>query len=241
MDSTTCRPDISEDLLDAHETDEEQFPDYVSADTQPDDVPQNQERDVSWDPSLETPHPASIDLLTYCGEFCVLSGSAELLSTTVTRLESRVPAPYRFVSHEFGSAKELATYLSKWRKSSVTGVFRPLLPVLLELLSVAGGVTKIEDYSEGTVGGERRFSSICDSKAIKEYTKDLNSTRNVLVFDLYIDGHILSNSGSQSANNIRVRLSNVKSGSRQLVEVGIATFLDQTRDKRGPTHMKMRG
>ena len=106
-----------------------------------------------------------------------------------------------------------------------TGAYRASLNLLLRELDKAGGLPSIVPFSETKSGNRRAYTSATDSNAMKMYTESNSTNAKILGVDIYCDGKILSSSGTQSANTVRIRFSNIRARSNKWHDVGIAPIL----------------
>ena len=154
-------------------------------------------------------------------------------------LESSNPETCRKITLQFDKDDQFATYLDMarkhtvriegWRRSVIhsrhgvnrTGVFRPVFDLMLQEIKTAGGMDAVLPFEEDYTVGVRRFSAPWNSGAMEDYHKTVSSDSKILMIDLYSDGTTLSSSGTQSANNMRVRFANLKGRTDVWHEVGI--------------------
>ena len=71
-------------------------------------------------------------------------------------------------------------------------------------------------------------TSPIDSDALSEMQACSTLDLAVLAFELYVDGATLSESGANSANLVRIRLTNLKGRAHNWLDVGIALVLLDT-------------
>ena len=66
------------------------------------------------------------------------------------------------------------------------------------------------------------FSSPIDSESMKSYYNSLPDGSKIAAFDLHTDGTLVSSSGSQSVNTIRIRMADIRGRSTTCHEIGLA-------------------
>lgn len=98
-------------------------------------------------------------------------------------------------------------------------------------------------FRENQKYGHRSFSNVLDSDAMKIYFDSVNHETNIVGFDIFADGTLLSSSGSQSLCPIRIRFANIRGTSTTCHEVGIAPMLQSgayfSQDKRRQIRLEL--
>ncbi|KAI0558896.1 Zinc finger C2H2-type domain containing protein [Gracilaria domingensis] len=187
------------------------------------------------------------DLLNHCTNNQMSSGEIASEWDLVSSLELRVPQQFRFVTNQFPTAVLFCNLVEKARKAAVvregwqgtkissplgdnyTGVFRSAFDLMMNELKAAGGSSALQSFTLSHDHLRQRvFSAPWDSNAMMRYHLQHRDQRNarVVLIDLYCDGTTLSKSGSQSANTMRVRFSNIRGRSTEWHEIGIAPCID---------------
>lgn len=146
----------------------------------------------------------------------------------------------------FGKGADFATYLNGRRRQLVidggwktarietdlgcnkTGVFRNVLGLLRTTLKSQGGSGSILDFQMRTAHSsmERVFLSPWNAEVMRQYTNEIDGNSKVILVDLFSDGTCLSNSGTQSANLMRIRFSNILGKTKEWHEIGITPVPD---------------
>ena len=184
------------------------------------------------------------ECLRYCTENQYSVPEAEKLFGLLTLVEGSNPMPQRPMLNQFGTATRFSKYLANVRRQTVhqegwrtavikstiktnrTGVFRPVLDLLLSKITESGGASAVIPFCEEHKHDQRVFSAPWNSEHMGEYARELGEKGLVVLVDLYSDSTTLSSSGTQSANNMRVRFSNVRGITNTWFEVGIVPTLD---------------
>lgn len=112
-------------------------------------------------------------MLEYCTENQMMLGEAKSLIFFITKLEVRNPASFCPVSDQFRTPDAFVSYLDRarkwkvreevWRGVSIetsfgvnrTGVFRPVLELMVQQLLRAGGTDSIVPFAEAERFGKR--------------------------------------------------------------------------------------
>ena len=97
---------------------------------------------------------------------------------------------------------------------------------MLEKIHDEGGADAVIQFREVWQEGRRVFSVPWNSQHMGDYACDVGEKGRVVLVDVYSDGTTLSNSGTQSVNNMRVRFSNIRGITSQWFEVGIVPTLN---------------
>lgn len=159
----------------------------------------------------------------------------ELIAT----LECRQPESFRPISGQFEYADAFTVFVDKSRKWKVrqegwrcavistdvdinrTGVFHPVLELLLDKSKLAGGVSMIIPAAEMQGDGKIVFSAPWNTNAMLDFDQRHRVGGHLVAIDVYSDGTSLSRSGSQSANAMSVSFSNIRGITDVWYEVGI--------------------
>lgn len=189
--------------------------------------------------------PAARELLSFC---CIEKysrgevGSHYRLLLRVLKSEKDGDASN--FEKEFPSEAAFVGYVEKSRKMTVpqqgwkfaeirgetglnrSGIFRSIIQLMFQELRAGGGVSSIVPFTCRIVNGRRVYSNPCDSDALRQYAENNPLQIPVVGIDLVADGTTLSRSGTQSANAMRVRFSNIKGRSKKWHEIAIAPSLD---------------
>lgn len=98
-------------------------------------------------------------------------------------------------------------------------MFQSPLKLIVSEIIRAEGASSILAFEENSVNGKRVFSNTADSNAMNMHPETIHSRAQFVCFDLYADGTTLSKHAVQYANNVRLRLVNVRRRSREWDEV----------------------
>ena len=196
-------------------------------------------------PALEDLSDPIRESLQYCTENHYSKPEAEKLFDLLSFLESLTSnGNESWISNQFQTASKFSTYLANVRKHAVqregwrsavihstlktnrTGVYRPVLDLMLEKIHDGGGADAVIQFRKVWQEGRRVFSAPWKSQHMGDYACDVGEKGRVVLADVYSDGTTLSNSGTQSANNMRVRFSNIRGITSQWFEVGIVPTLN---------------
>ncbi|KAI0556533.1 hypothetical protein FGB62_640g00 [Gracilaria domingensis] len=170
---------------------------------------------------------------------------AKICSTTARTIKCRLENSFRVGSCKQPritcspavSARKAAVVREGWQGTKIssplgdnyTGVFRSAFDLMMNELKAAGGSSALQSFTLSHDHLRQRvFSAPWDSNAMMRYHLQHRDQRNarVVLIDLYCDGTTLSKSGSQSANTMRVRFSNIRGRSTEWHEIGIAPCID---------------
>lgn len=103
---------------------------------------------------------------------------------------------------------------------------------MLDWIRAAGGVSALIQFSPEFNGGERVYSAPWNAKATDRYQEAWRQPGILVCIDRYSDGTILSSSGYQSANNLRIRFSNLENETNNWYDVGIVPVVDTCRERK---------
>ncbi|KAI0559132.1 Zinc finger C2H2 domain containing protein [Gracilaria domingensis] len=182
--------------------------------------------------------------LEYCSENTVTLAQSKKLYDLLSVFERSLPVRFRYLKNQFKSRGAFASYLLRERKHRIrselkrtaiiktdngtncSGVFRNVSKLVIQVLHDNAGVESIIPYGERQKEGQRVYSAPRNSNAMGEYQEIINEEHDLIVLiDLYCDSTILSSSGSQSANIVRVRFGNISGASRTCNEVDIVPVM----------------
>ncbi|KAI0557494.1 hypothetical protein FGB62_294g06 [Gracilaria domingensis] len=197
-------------------------------------------------PPIEHLSSASRASIRHCTENYLTEGEAKGLYHYACEIQRDSPAEYHSFRGDFQTAEAFSSYLQRarkyrarsegWKRAVIktehglnrTGVFRPVLRLLLEVINSAGGSKAVVRFREDTERGERVYSNIGNGDALKEYQNAIGDAGIPVLIDLYSDSTTMSSSGTQSANNVRVRFSNIRGFDKIWHEIGIAPVLSKS-------------
>lgn len=147
---------------------------------------------------------------------------------------------------QFPSSNDFSNYVHRFRRKRVaregwkmaiintengenrTGAFRPIVPILKSIVSLAGGPSSVLQPQMKFHENLRLFSSPIDSNSMLQYAQSIPQGCKILALDLYADGTVLSASGAQSITTFRMRVTNVRGHSTKWHEVALAPTLLNT-------------
>ncbi|KAI0566558.1 hypothetical protein FGB62_7g37 [Gracilaria domingensis] len=188
--------------------------------------------------------PSYKKVLSHCNKYQMSMGQCEGQGELVSQLEKDLPFHSRYLTTQFSTSSKFASYVKHVRKWNVdcegwmktlletpfglnnTGAFRSVLCLMKEEIDSAGGIEEVQAFSSTSRAGQRTYSSPWNAEIMLKYKKHVGEKVVIVLIDLYCDGTILSNSGSQSASTLRVRFSNLNNRSQEWHEVGIAPCVD---------------
>lgn len=154
------------------------------------------------------------ECLNYCTEKQYSVPEAEKLFGLLTLVEGYNPTPQRHMLNQFATATGVSKYLAnvrrqtvhqeRWRtavkkstiKTNRTGVFRPVLDLMLSKITEARGASAVISFCEEHKQDQRVFSAPWNSEHMREYARELGEKGLVVLVDLYSDRTTLSSSGT---------------------------------------------
>ena len=201
------------------------------------------------DQNEPSPSPGKLEssnfsIVKFCCDHSLTSSEIEDQYELFAAIELRLPENLRVLEKQFASASSLSRYIRRFRKwkckvegwkivslklgdtENNTGVFRSGLDILRQLLSSQSKSKEpIIPFSPYFRDDERISSAPWNSEGMKSYSKCEQLGAKIVCVDLFADGTTLSASGSQSANIVRVRFSNLRSHRHTWHELGICPFV----------------
>ena len=102
-----------------------------------------------------------------------------------------------------------------------TGVYRPIHTLIKQQIELSGGTDSILKFNASVIHGIRNYSSPIDSESLQSYYESVPTGSIIVAFDIYADGTLVTSSGSQSVNTVRLRLDNIRGKSNFWHEIGI--------------------
>ena len=102
----------------------------------------------------------------------------------------------------------------------------------------AEGGSPIIDCKRKYHSGRRVFSTPCNLRGMNQYNRSLREVGRTILIDLYRDGTTLTSLGTQSANNRRIRFSNIKGYADVWHDVWIVPALDTGGETRSDSAMR---
>lgn len=80
---------------------------------------------------------------------------------------------------------------------NTTGVFRPIMPIVVEAIRESSGVSSAQKCHFENKQGDRIYSTVTNSDSMRRYQETGTSDALFVAIDVYVDGTTLSKSGSQ--------------------------------------------
>ena len=77
-------------------------------------------------------------------------------------------------------------------------------------MELSCGTDSILKFNASVIHGIRNYSSLKDSESLQSHYESVPTGSLIVAFDIYADGTIVTSSGSQSVNTVRVRLANIR-------------------------------
>eukprot|EP00171_Calliarthron_tuberculosum_P003409 IDg3409t1 len=149
-----------------------------------------------------------------------------------TALSQQFPTKSSFVRYVSLARKHIVSK-QKWQRAVIhtrfgvnsTGVFRSAIPIIIDIVNNAGGLSAVTKSELQYRNGDRVYSSPMDSDSMYAYKEEMPAGSVIIGLDLFSDGTTVSNSGSQSLCLLRMRVVNVQGVSDQWHEIGIEPIM----------------